>query len=443
MALAPAAKPNVIILFSDDQRWSTVGAWGQEPVQTPNLDRLVKRGVSFDHAHIMGGDQGAVCVPSRAMLHTGQTLWRASASVQAPATDTAAAQRYTLLGEHFRSQGYVAHGIGKWHNPRHLFNRAFSSGEAIFFGGMNDQWKMPVQDYDQSGRYPKENDKIASKHSSEFFADAAVKFLKAQDGTKPFLLYAAFTSPHDPRTAPRPFDRMYPPGKIQLPPNFMPQHPFDNGELKVRDELLAGFPRTRDEIQKHIADYYAMISHLDAQIGRILDTVDASPFASNTIVVFAGDNGLALGQHGLMGKQSVYDHSVRVPLILAGPGLPSNQRRADLCYLLDVFPTLCDLTGLPIPSTVEGKSLLKGKGREDIYVAYRTFQRGIRAGDWKLIAYNVNGNRTAQLFDLRNDRWETKNLAAERGQRKRVKELTERLHLRMTEAGDPASTDLF
>ena len=441
--MAPSRKPNVIVLFSDDQRWGTIGAWGEEPVQTPNLDRLVKRGVSFDHAHIMGGDQGAVCVPSRAMLHTGQTLWRASRNVQAPATDTEAAKRYTLLGEHFRANGYLAHGIGKWHNPRSLFNRAFSSGEAIFFGGMSDHYKVPLQDYDPLGHYGKQRDYVASKHSAEIFSDASIRFLKAQDGSKPFLLYTAFTSPHDPRTAPPPFDRMYPAGKIQLPPNFAPEHPFDNGELKVRDELLAAFPRTPAEVKQHIADYYGMISHLDAQIGRILDTVEASPWGANTVIVFAGDNGLALGQHGLMGKQNVYEHSVRVPLILSGPGLTAGQRRNSLCYLLDIYPTLCDLCGINTPGSVEGKSLTRPKPREEVYLSYRTFQRAVRTNDWKMISYNVNGNRTVQLFDLKNDPWETMNLAGEPRLSKRLAELTARLHKEMADAADPADPKLF
>src|SRR5439155_24083768 len=108
---------------------------------------------------------------------------------------------------------------------------------------------------------------------------------------------------------------------VALPPNFLPEHPFDNGELRVRDELLAGFPRTPDEVRRHIADYYGMISHQDAWMGRVLA---AAP--DNTIVVYTADHGLALGQHGLMGKQSLYDHSIRVPLIVSGPGLPSGRR---------------------------------------------------------------------------------------------------------------------
>src|SRR5262249_51568247 len=161
----------------------------------------------------------------------------------------------------------------------------------------------------------------------------------------------------------------------------LPQHPFDNGDMKGRDEKLAPWPRTPAVVRRHLADYYAMISHLDAQVGRILDALAASKRAANTIVVFAGDNGLAVGKHGLMGKQTVYDHSIRVPLLLSGPGIPRRQRSQALVYLFDLFPTLADLAGVKAPPTVEGTSLLpilsgkKKNVRDSVFAAYRDVQR--------------------------------------------------------------------
>lgn len=438
-----AARPNIVFLFSDDQRWSTIGAWGQEPVSTPNLDRLVKRGVSFQQAHIMGGHQAAVCIATRAMLLTGQTLWRATGNVQAPPAATEASKDYTFLGEHFGSHGYLTHGIGKWHNPPWLFNRSFSSGKAIFFGGMSDHFQTPLLDYSDSGLYSRERTYLSKKHSTEVFAGAAVEFLKRQDGSKPFLLYTAFTAPHDPRTAPPPFDTMYSPDKMPLPRNFLGEHPFDNGDIRVRDELLAPFPRTPQEIRRHIAEYYGMISHLDSQIGRILDTIEAAPWGANTIIVFAGDNGLCIGQHGLMGKQNLYSDSLHVPLILSGPGLQPGERRSSLCYMLDVYPTLCELAGLPVPSSVEGRSLLRGKEREHLYFAYKDIQRAVRTRDWKLISYYVNGTRTLQLFDLKNDPLEMTNLAAEPRLARQRMQLAALLHQEMESTGDPAPAARF
>ena len=241
---------------------------------------------------------------------------------------------------------------------------------------------------------------------------------------------------------------MYDPEDVSLPPNFLPGHPFDNGELKVRDEQLAAFPRTAYEVKRHIAEYYGIISHLDSQIGRILDALEATGLADNTIIIFTADNGLAVGQHGLIGKQSVYDHSVHVPLIVCGPGLPRGERRDALCYLFDIFPTVCDLGDFPCPPSVEGQSLLplfhnaELEGREALMFAYKDFQRGIRTRQWKLILTHVKGERHTQLYDLRNDPWETKNLAGDPAQAGRVAELKGKLQALMTAQGDAARLDL-
>jgi arylsulfatase A-like enzyme len=217
---------------------------------------------------------------------------------------------------------------------------------------------------------------------------------------------------------PRRFRGLYDPAMIALPPNFAGGHPFDNGDLHGRDEQLAAFPRDPDEVRRHIAEYYGMISHLDERIGDILDALDERGQRDNTIVVVAGDNGLALGQHGLMGKQNLYDHSIRVPLILAGPGIPAGVRSAAWVYLLDIFPTLCDLCGMARPASVEGRSfapVLRGEAgshRDCLYLIHTRVQRGVRLGRHKLIEYVVGGRRTGtQLFDLVDDPYEQHNLA--------------------------------
>ena len=346
-AAAQRRRPNVIVLLTDDQRHDTIAALGNRDVQTPNMDALVRGGTAMTSACIMGGTIGAVCVPSRAMLLTGQSLFRVHDNIVEPRR-TANTRPYILFPEEMRQAGYTTYGIGKWHNGRPLFHRCFTDGNNIFFGGMADQLQTPLSAYDKSGRYPEDARKITNKFSSEQFSDAAVRFLDRYRGRDPFLLYVAYTSPHDPRMAPKQFSKLYDPAKIKLPPNFMSQHPFDNGDMRVRDELLAPFPRTEPEVREHIAGYYAMISEVDAQIGRVLRALETGPHAENTIVVFAGDNGLACGQHGLMGKQNVYDHSIRVPLVLRGPGVRAGVRDNSLCYLLDVCPTLLDMCGLGV-----------------------------------------------------------------------------------------------
>ena len=194
-------------------------------------------------------------------------------------------------------------------------------------------------------RWQADGQRTGEKFSSELFADSAIEFLQNHDGKKPFFAYVAFTAPHDPRQPPlgyrEPYYRKLPP----LPANFLPQLPFDNGMMQGgRDENLAAWPRTEAMIRDQLAEYYGLITHLDEQIGRILAALEKSGQAENTIIIFAADNGLALGSHGLLGKQSVYEHSMRTPLIIAGPGIPRGKATRAFTYLLDLFPTLCDVT---------------------------------------------------------------------------------------------------
>jgi len=436
------ARPNVLVLFTDDQRFDTIAALGNDAISTPNMDRLAARGLAFTRAHIMGGTSGAVCMPSRAMLLTGRGLFHLQdRGAVIPA-------EHTMLPETFRSAGYRTCGIGKWHNGKAAYARCFTHGGRVFFGGMSDHEAVPVFDFDPSGEYPEEKKYVADGFSSEIFADDAVAFLEGPGREAPFLLYVAFTAPHDPRTAPAEFARLYDPDRIELPANFLPEHPFPNGEMHVRDENLAPHPRPPEDIREHIADYYAMITHLDSQIGRILDALEATGRAGDTFVVFAGDNGLALGRHGLMGKQNLYEHSVRVPLLLSGPDVPVGERTDTLCYLNDLYRTICDLAGLRAPASVEGVSLapvVRRPGRrvrDSLLLAYRGLQRGVRtADDWKMIRYMVGGQETVQLFDLSTDPGETVNLAGLARYSGQEEALTDLLRRHMLAADDFCDLD--
>ena len=426
----PAAqRPNILFFFTDDQRFDTIRALGNTHISTPNMDALVERGTSFVNAHIMGGSSGAVCMPSRAMLMTGRTLYHLQDQGQHIPDD------HRMLGEVLQKAGYITFGTGKWHNGSASYARSFGAGAEIFFGGMDDHWNVPACDFDPSGKYDvlhpvcrdpfhsnqvhhRQCDHISfGKHSSELFSDAAIDFLQSYRSAAPFFMYVSYMAPHDPRTMPQEYLALYDPQTLPLPKNFLPKHPFDNGDLLTRDERLEAWPRTAEHIRRHIAEYYAMITHLDAQIGRVLTVLEQTGHAENTIVVLAGDNGLAIGQHGLMGKQNLYHHSVRVPLIFSGPGIPQAERRQTFCYLLDIYPTLCDMIDLPVPDTVEGVSLLPAlldadaTARDTLLLAYRGVQRAVLDRQHKLIEYVVNGQRTTQLFDLHGDPMELENLA--------------------------------
>lgn len=409
--MSAPTRPNILFLFTDDQRFDAVRALGNPEVATPNMDRLVAQGTTFTHATVQGSTVPAVCQPSRAMLMTGRTLYHAPRDCG----------EFVTLPQHLRAHGYATFGTGKWHNAPPSFARSFTAGAEIFYGGMSNHLEVPVHDFDPSGSYPAEARHVGKSFSSELFSDAAIDFLRRHDGNRPFFAYVSYTAPHDPRMAPREYAEMYDPGRVAVPENFMPVHPFDNGEMVIRDELLAPFPRTPEIVQEHIAAYWAMITHLDAHLGRVLDALEESGHADNTIIVFAGDNGLAVGQHGLMGKQNLYEHSVRAPLVMAGPGIPAGARSDALCYLLDIFPTLTDLVDLPIPATVEGHSLapiIRGETeriRENLFHAYMDKQRCVRDERFKLVEYFTGDGRVTQLFDLVADPWEQANLASAPG----------------------------
>ena len=363
------SQPNILFMIADDHRFDAIGAMGDATVQTPVLDSLMARGTTFRQTHIMGSLVGAVCVPSRAAVLTSANLFRSGMQE--------INRELAVWPQVMREAGYHTFATGKWHNDKQTFTNSFADGAKIFFGGMSSHFEVPVFDYDASGAYPSTAKYIGEKFSTEMFTDEAVQFLQDYDASAPFFLYLAFTSPHDPRTPPGEYASMYAPAEMPIPENFVPEHPFDNGEMRIRDELLAPFPRTPEIVQQHIADYYGMISHMDAEIGRVLKTLEATGQLENTLIIYTADHGLAVGQHGLLGKQNLYSHSIRVPSIFAGPGIPEGKTVDALTYLYDVFPTVCELTAVACPDTVEGRSLvplMNGSAervRETVFAAYR------------------------------------------------------------------------
>ncbi|MEX0676246.1 MAG: sulfatase-like hydrolase/transferase [Pirellulales bacterium] len=393
-------RPNILFVCSDDQRWDTIAALGNPEIKTPHLDRLVERGFHFTNAYCMGSMVSAVCLPSRTMLLTGRSLWRIPehpGSLEAP-------PGVPLLPAVLREAGYVTFHCGKMGNSCRF-------GHAAFDVNIETQ-----------GR---------TAESASQNADHAITFLRRQDGSRPFFMYLAPPVPHDPRLAPAKFAKMYDPATLSLSKNFMPEHPFDNGELRSRDELLAAHPRTPEEMRRHLADYYGTISHLDREVGRVLREIEKRGWENNTIVIYSSDQGLAVGgRHGLMGKQNLYEH-VKPPLVIAGPGIPHGKSDA-LVYLLDLFPTICDFAGAVTPETVEGRSLVSVLAnpqlplRDYLLAAYKDCQRMVRDRRFKLVRYNASGVRHTQLFDLAHDPDEINNLAGDpsfAAERKRLEAL--------------------
>lgn len=440
-AAAHAQIRNVVMIVADDQRTDTVAAWGNEHIDTPNLDALTARGTSFTNAYCMGSMTPAVCAPSRAMFLSGRTLLNLGPNPYDTQPDV------RLLPEVLRDSGVTTFATGKWHNGKASFARAFDGGASIFFGGMGSHTDLLVHDFDPAGDYPNNARRTLREFSSAEFASAAVEFLRSDEAATPFFLYLSFTAPHDPRTPPDEDSSRYRADPPPLPANFLPLHPFDNGEMTIRDEALAAWPRTEADIQHHLADYYAMITHMDRQIGRVLKAIAAAGRTDDTLVVFFADHGLAVGSHGLLGKQNLYEHSTKAPLIVAGPGIAEGVSTPAPVYLLDIPATVCDLLGFETAWCPESESFapaLQGQtfgGRPSILTLYRDSQRAVRQGDWKLIRY-PRINHT-QLFNLASDPDELHNLAEDPAQTDRMISLLGELGRWQERIGDepPLSAD--
>lgn len=447
-------KTNVLMIYTDDHRYTGVHALGKMQVKTPNIDELVDHGISFSNAFLMGAFSGATCMPSRAMLLTGKQLFQLKERGHfIPKEDT-------TMGEAFHNAGYESHMVGKWHQDGASLARSFDSGGRVMGMGvyLQDHYRMPFWDWNKEGKFGKQDAYLlqydkegkvfrraltkddvrgpigtekTGPHDSKIFADDAISFIDQYHKKKPFFMYLAFHAPHDPRQCPKKYNDMYPVDQIQLPPSYLPVHPFDNGHMYLRDEELAPWPRTPEVIRQQLSDYYAFITFLDAQIGRVIQALKESGEYDNTLIILSGDSGLAVGCHGLMGKQNVYDEDgIHVPFILSGKLVPDHGRVIDaFCYIHDIFPTICDMAGIPIPNSVTGKSMvpvIKGETnqvRDYTYHAYLQYQRAYRKGDFKLIEYvkapdsdnkgnvEIRGSRVTQLFNIKKDKWEINNLS--------------------------------
>lgn len=409
---AAEPRPNFVFILADDMRPDCIHALGHPLIETPHLDALVHEGFVFNKAVAAY----PICHVSRAEVLTGTCAFRNGVGYRGTTIDP----HLKTWAATLRDAGYHTCYSGKWHNDGTPTKRGYDETRGLFSSGgagkagtlMPDHAGRAATGY--TGWTFKTNDgKVElskgvglTPDTDRHIGDAVVELIQRK-ADQPFFLHVNFTSPHDPRIEPRGFEHKYDSKSIALPKNFAPQHPFDHGNQNGRDELLLPKPLNEDELRAELATYYACISNVDAQVGRIVEALRASGQLDRTVIVFSSDQGLALGSHGLLGKQNLYEHTFRVPFIFQGPGIKPGQRSDANCYLRDVFPTTCELAGIAIPSTVQSKSLmslLQG-GTQPVHpfvVGYFTdAQRGIRDGEWKLIRYPKLDK--TQLFNLRAD----------------------------------------
>jgi len=451
--------PNFLFIISDDQSFRAIGSSGNEVIQTPNLDRLADSGMTFTHGFNMGSYSGAICVASRAMLNTGRYVWQAEDAV---GTDA-------LWGEYFQEAGYDTFLTGKWHvlggglSEEQSAAKAFETAGAMgkgFYGSpteynrpaANSEWAP--DDITLLGHWSPEvwditNGVISApytveKHTSELYADEAVHFLNARvEPSDPFFMYVSFNAPHDPRQAPTEYQEMYSPFEPPIPPNLWGEYPY---ELKPqRDDGVTSYPITETVYKFHLKEYYAMISHMDDQIGRILAALEASGEADNTYVIFTSDHGLAIGEHGYIGKQILYDHSTRVPFLMKGPEIEAGSQVDAMFYLQSIVPTTLELAGIPVPPTIDFPSLtglMNGTTNKlydsvygGLFVTGDMPQRMIRTEKYKLIMYPYLEKYL--LYDLEADPWEATNLLTQTGYGQIANDLYELYQGWQAEVDDP------
>jgi arylsulfatase A-like enzyme len=394
-------KPNILFLLADDLRPDGIGALGNPFVKTPNLDKLVERGLAFRHAYVFGAHIGSVCVPSRTMIYTGCQVFNHKGYGNG---------QTTTFPQALKAAGYATIRSGKF--------------------GANPNDLCKTFDVHLNG------------YNSENNASNIIAFIHEHAGKQPLFLHMASNEPHDPQFAPPEFYSLYKPEDMPIPPNFRAQHPFDNGEMIIRDEQTLPWPRTRADLAGKLARYYASITYWDEHVGRIIQTLKETGEFEKTIIIIAGDNGLSLGEQGLLGKQNVYEFGgMHVPLVFVGPGIPKGKTDA-FAYLMDIFPTVCELTGTAIPAGIDAKSLapiIAGKSakvRDYAFTSYTDAQRAIRDQRWKLIRYpKIN---FSQLFDLQNDPHELNNLADRPAQAGKLKQMMALLQQAQQQYGDTA-----
>ncbi len=459
-------QPNIVLLFADDMTYTAIQALGNLEIQTPNLDKLVQNGTTFTHTYNMGAWNGAVCVASRAMMISGRYVWRANEFRKHWGKNDTTYYKQSW-GKLMERAGYDTYMTGKWHvdapagkvfqEVKHI--RPGMPRDAWAGAGMGKKFQALAAEEKINGKpitlddimpvgynRPKdENDNSWSpsdpqyggfweggKHWSEVLKDDALSFIaQAKSKDNPFFMYLAFNAPHDPRQASIEYIEKYPLENISIPQSWMPEYPWKddigNGP-SLRDEALAPFPRTEYATKVHIQEYYAIITHLDTQIGLIMDALEASGKMDNTYIFFTADHGLAMGRHGLLGKQSMYDHSVRPPLVFLGPDIPAGQKINNDIYLQDIMATSLELANIEKPDYVEFRSFLsQAKGEtiegnyDEIYGAYTTLQRMIRKDGYKLIVYPKISK--ILLYDMEKDPEEIENLADDPSQSQKVKTL--------------------
>ncbi|MFA0751999.1 MAG: hypothetical protein SLRJCFUN_002402 [Candidatus Fervidibacter sp.] len=387
--------PNLLFIHVDQMFCDAISAHGCKHIKTPNIDRLIANGISFRLSY----SANPVCYPARSAWFTG----RATSETGVVGNDYPIVEGLPDLGQWFRARGYEAFYVGKWHIPNRDVTKSFKVLPAGHWCG---------------------------QHGDGAVARAAATFLLNYRGDKPFFLSVGFLQPHDccywVFAHRQPLDKLpFPDVADELPPiwdnfGYDPREPETFRKVWRSGwewKLISQW--SEEQWRYYRWSYYRMVEMVDAQVGRILDALEDSGLDKNTVVIFSSDHGDGMGAHKLWQKNYFYEEAARVPFIVSWKGHFAEGviDERHLVSGLDLAPTLCDLAGIEKPPKCRGLSLrpvLEGKDvqwREFLVSESMVRGRMVRTPEWKLITYY--GDETDQLFDMRNDKGEMKNLAVE------------------------------
>jgi len=413
-------RPNILFIIVDDQSPFDFKFYNpSSTLNAPCIENLAREGMVFDSAYHMGSFSGAVCTPSRHMVMCGRTVWhlpigpkkarREEGKPRQPdvAPHCPPGLESNTLAAVFNRAGYDTMRTCKRGNSYEKANQQFTvRNDATKRGG-------------------------TAEKGSQWHGDQVINYLtdREESGDEdPFLIYFGLSHPHDTRDGTPEYLAHYgatnhtnkkelPASHAKQPPvpsNWLPHHPFDNTHMDVRDEVsVSGVWGNRDTqtIRNEIGREYACSENIDAQVERVLQKLTAMGELENTWIFYTSDHGIAIGRHGLQGKQNLYEHTWRVPLVVKGPGVRPGSRMPGNTYLGDTMATLCAITGVNPPPTDEGKSFLPvleektETVRDVLYGVYcggqKPGMRSVRKGDWKLIKYeSPSGGLHTQLFNI-------------------------------------------
>lgn len=446
-----AEKPNVLFLIADDLNTALSG-FGHKQCKTPNLDRLAERGVKFENMHC----QYPVCGASRASIMSGLYPY-SNLTLGNAGTLRGSMPDVVTLSQTFRNNGYYAGRISKIYHMRIPFEIIDGTAESDDPFSWEEAINIKAPEQNAPGELtnwsPKDKGSqtfagvVASSgdsdHADGMAADRAIEILdKVKD--KPFFLAVGFVRPHVPLVAPKKYFDAYDREAMQAP--IVPDYDLDD----VPD-IIRGYKRNSTtygvtpKLHKGLLQaYYASVSYMDAQVGRVLDALQKKGLADNTIVVFTSDHGYLLGHHHKYQKQHLFEEATRVPFIVSVPWLKNQHGRGTtkITELVDLYPTLADLAGLPAPDTLQGtslKSLLTDPEsplwkKEQAFTISRSGGESIRTMDWRFTQWGF-GENGFELYDLKNDPDEFTNLARNPEYASVVKMLRTQLLAKRDEAG--------